>query len=89
VTEAWKLSGSSLHSNEGVMMNGLYETAVEANAHEEAIASLVEETHMPADVVRSVYERELIQLKPVAKVKDFLLLFSVRRAREALRSSNR
>ena len=70
------------------MMNTLYESPVEANAHEEAIASLVEETQLPADLVRSVYERELIQLKPVAKVKDYLLLFTVRRAREALRSSN-
>ena len=68
-------------------MDNLYETAVEANAHEEAIASLVEETHLPADVVRSVYERELTQLKPGAKVKDFLLLFTVRKAREALRTT--
>jgi len=71
------------------MMNTLYETAVEASAHEEAIASLVEETQLPVDVVRSVYERELVQLKPVAKVKDFLLLFTVRKAREALKSSHR
>lgn len=61
------------------------ETAVEATAHEEAIASLVEETHLPPDIVRVVYERELNELRPDAKVKDFLLLFTVRRAREALR----
>jgi len=70
------------------MMSTLYETAVEASAHEEAIASLVEETHLPPDLVRSVYERELTQLKPGAKVKDFLLLFTLRKAREALRSSS-
>ncbi len=68
-------------------MTDLYETAVEATAHEEAIASLIEETHLPEDVVRRVYEQELIQLKPGARVKDYLLLFTVRRARAALRST--
>ena len=67
-------------------MTNLYETAIEANAHEDAIASLIEETHLPPHVVRSVYERELVQLKPGARVKDYLLLFTVRKAREALRS---
>jgi len=69
------------------MMTDLYETAVEATAHEEAIASLIEETHLPEDVVRRVYERELVQLKPGARVKDYLLLFTVRKARKALRSA--
>jgi hypothetical protein len=69
------------------MMTDLYETPVEATAHEEAIASLIEETHLPEDVVRRAYEHELVQLKPGARVKDYLLLFTIRRTREALRST--
>jgi len=68
-------------------MTNLYESSIEAKAHEEAIASLVEETHLPEDVVRGVYEHELVQLKPGVRVKDYLLLFTVRKAREALRTT--
>ena len=68
-------------------MTTLYETAVEASAHEGAIASLVEETDLPEALVRRVYEHELVQLKPGARVKDYLLLFAMRRTREALRST--
>ncbi len=67
------------------MKTDLYETAVEATAHEDAIASLVEETHLPEEVVRQAYEHELVLLKPGARVKDYLLLFTVRKTREALR----
>jgi hypothetical protein len=67
-------------------MTALYETAVEAAVHEGAIASLIEETDLPEEVVRRVYEHELVQLKPRARVKDYLLLFAVRKTREALGS---
>ena len=69
------------------MKTDLYETAVEATAHEEAIASLIEETHLPEDIVRRAYEHEFVQLKPGVRVKDYLLLFTVRKTREALRST--
>jgi len=69
-------------------MDNLYESSIEATAHEEAIASLIEETHLPEDVVRRVYEHELVQLKPGARVKDYLLLFTVRKTREALRTTH-
>jgi len=68
-------------------MTAPYDSLVEATAHEEAIAALIEETDLPAHIVRNAYERELLQLKPGARVKDYLLLFTVRRAREALRAS--
>jgi hypothetical protein len=64
----------------------LYDTPAEASAHHDAIESLIEETNLPADIVRNVYERELGVLKDSARVKDFLVLFTVRRAREALRT---
>ena len=66
-------------------MDQLYDTTAEASAHEGAIESLVAETQLPPDVVRDAYERELERLKPDARVKDFLLLFTVRNTREALR----
>jgi uncharacterized protein DUF3562 len=69
------------------MMTNLYESSFEAVAHEEAIASLIEETHLPGDVVRRAYEQELVQLKPGARVKDYLLLFTIRKTREALRTT--
>jgi len=68
-------------------MADLYEAAREATAHENAIASLVEETHLPVDIVRSVYEHALIELEPTARVKDYLVVLAVRRTREALRST--
>jgi hypothetical protein len=68
-------------------MGDLYESVVEATAHEGAIASLIEETHLPEPVVRSAYEQQLVRLKPDARVRDYLLLFTVRRTREALRGT--
>ena len=68
-------------------MRELYDGEIEAAAHEEAIGSLIAETRMPPHAVRVVYEQEYSRLKAEARVKDFLLLFTVRRAREALRQS--
>lgn len=68
-------------------MTNLYESSIEAATHDEAIASLVEETHLPEAVVRRAYENKLVQLKPGARVKDYLLLLTVRKTREALRTS--
>jgi len=65
-------------------MSDLYDDAHEAAAHEEAIESLASETRLPAHAVRAVYEREYARLKSEASVREFLLLFTVRRAREAL-----
>jgi Protein of unknown function (DUF3562) len=68
-------------------MGALYDTTAEEYAHNEAIESLIEETRLPADFVRSVYEREFLRLKATARVRDFLVLFTVRKTREALRSA--
>jgi len=66
-------------------MDKLYDNTAEADAHADAIESLIAEMHLPSDVVRGAYERELTRLKPAARVKDYLLLFTVRHTREALR----
>lgn len=69
------------------IMSDLYESIVEATAHEGAIASLIGETQLPERIVGSAYEHQLVRLKPGARVNDYLLLFAVRRIREALRST--
>jgi len=70
-------------------MDQLYDNSAEANAHAGAIESLVAEMHLPPDVVRDAYEHELDRLKPGARVKDYLLLFTVRNTREILRRRRR
>jgi hypothetical protein len=54
--------------------------------HDEAIQSLAAETQLPNEVVRRVFESEFVRLKDGARVKDFLVLFAMRRTRGALRS---
>ena len=54
--------------------------------HDEAIRSLVAETRLPTEVVRSVFESEFVRLKDGARVKGFLVLFAMRSTRGALRS---
>ena len=68
-------------------MTNLSESSIESTAHEEAIASLIEETRLPEDIVRRVYEHEFVRLEPGARVRDYLLLFTVRKTREALRTT--
>jgi hypothetical protein len=53
---------------------------------DEAIQSLAAETRLPAEVVRSVFEGELVRLKDGARIKDFLVLFAMRGTRRLLRS---
>lgn len=62
-----------------------YDTEIEAAAHEKAIDALISETRLPSQAVRTVYEREYERLKPSTRVKDYLLVLTVRRTKEALR----
>ena len=57
------------------------------SVHDEAIQLLAAETRLPTEVVRSVFESQLVRLKDGARVKDFLVLFAMRRTRGALRSN--
>lgn len=66
-------------------MPDLYDSPSEAAAHEEAIDALVAETNLPPQSVRTIYEQQYARLAHEARVKDFLLLFTIRRAKEALR----
>jgi hypothetical protein len=66
-------------------MPELYDSPSEAAAHEEAIDALVAEMNLPPHAVRTVYEQQYARLAHEVRVKDFLLLFTFRRAKEALR----
>ena len=57
--------------------------------HEDVIRTIASEMHRPVDEVKSVYERELVQLKRDAKITDYLAVFAARRARESLDRSSR
>lgn len=52
--------------------------------HRAAIAELVESTRQPLTEVEQVYEAEFTRLKSNARVTDYLVLFAVRRTRDAL-----
>ncbi len=52
--------------------------------HRAAIAELVESTQQPLTEVEQVYEAEFTRLKSSARVTDYLVLFAVRRTRDAL-----
>ena len=56
------------------------------SVQDEAIQSLAAETRLPTEVVRFVFESEFVRLTDGARVKDFLVLFAMRRTRRALRS---
>lgn len=65
-------------------MPTLYATAHEEALHSHAIQALAVETgHAPA-LVRTVWERELAALAADARIRDYLPIFTLRKAREAL-----
>jgi hypothetical protein len=53
--------------------------------HLKAMQSLATETGHEFAVVKQVYEAQLAQIQPTARVAEFVVLLSSRRAREALR----
>ena len=56
-----------------------------APAHVSAIDALVEETKRPMEEVADLYVSELTRLQTGASVRDYLVLLTSRRVREALR----
>jgi len=60
-------------------------TPDEASVHEDAINALIAETHVAPDIVRNTYRRTLAQLESDARLTEFLVLFAVRKTREALK----
>jgi len=52
--------------------------------HDDAIASLAQETHKPLPIVKRVFEAEYARLKAYARIPDYLMLFTSKHAREVL-----
>jgi hypothetical protein len=66
-------------------MPQLYDNPDQEALHLNAMKSLAIETGHEFAVVRQVYEVELARLQAGAHLKDYVLVLSCRRAREALR----
>jgi hypothetical protein len=65
-------------------MTDIYNGPGEEEVSLDVIESLAEETHRPVPEVKPVYEAELRYLKAEARITDYVVLFAVRRTREAL-----
>jgi hypothetical protein len=52
--------------------------------NDDAISNIAQEMHYPLPVVRRVYETEFERLKSSARITDYLVVFAVRRTRDAL-----
>jgi Protein of unknown function (DUF3562) len=59
-------------------------TARQKQSHEQAIETLVKETHVGIDRVRELYEAELERLASTARIKTFVAVIATRIVRTAL-----
>jgi hypothetical protein len=66
-------------------MPQLYDNPDQEALHLKAMKSLAIETGHDFSLVRQIYEVELARLQAGAHIRDYVLLLSARRAREALR----
>jgi hypothetical protein len=67
----------------------MFANSIEETAHANAITALATEIDRPATEVRSVYEHVYRQLKPKARIPDYLPLLVSRRARDILNADRR
>jgi hypothetical protein len=70
-------------------MSRLYDNSDQEALHLKAIESLALETGHELPLVKQIYEAELAQLQVGARVRDYVVLLSSRRARETLRHSSK
>jgi hypothetical protein len=50
----------------------------------DTVAALAEETRLPPAAIKEVFEEQYARLKATARVPDYLVLFAIRRTRDAL-----
>jgi uncharacterized protein DUF3562 len=65
-------------------MANIYDESNEEAVHLDAMESLAEEANRPLAEVKRLYERELMRLKPGARVRDYLVVLASRRVRDRL-----
>jgi hypothetical protein len=70
------------------MATSLYDNETERKQHLSSILHLSRELACPVEEVMGLYESELGKLKEVARVKDFLGVFTTRRVREVIREQH-
>ncbi|HEV2219075.1 MAG TPA: DUF3562 domain-containing protein [Casimicrobiaceae bacterium] len=66
-------------------MDAHYEDVIEQMLHDRAIDTLAQELHVDTAVIRGIYERHLIRLRSIARVRDYLPVLVARHTRIALR----
>ncbi|QAU32782.1 DUF3562 domain-containing protein [Janthinobacterium sp. 17J80-10] len=64
--------------------HALYGDALERGWHQHSIKLLAETTAQPMQVVTPMYEQVLAELRPAARLKDYLPIFVSRRVRRML-----
>jgi hypothetical protein len=70
-----------------VVVTTLYENDGEKNRHRAAIHALARDLSVPADEITRLYEEALTELKDRAKIKNFLVVFAIRRVRQLLKTT--
>ena len=68
-------------------MVSLYQSANEELLHAKAMQQLANECGHDMQIIRQVYEAELMRLQEGAHIRDYLVLLAARRAREMLTQS--
>jgi hypothetical protein len=63
------------------MQRALYASGHERMQHRRHMESIAQDMQRPVEMVAPVYERILMQLKPHARVHDFLPIFVAKRVR--------
>jgi hypothetical protein len=63
----------------------LYDDEIEKRQHLNAIQSLARDLEIPMGVVSELYESELVNLKQVVRIKDFLTVIVSRRVKETIK----
>jgi hypothetical protein len=72
-------------AEDATSMVSIFADADEESLHSGVIAALAEEIRRPIVEIRPIYERVYLQLKPLARITDFLPLLVARRTRDVLK----
>ena len=66
-------------------MSSIFADPDEESLHRGVMAALADEIRRPIVEIRPIYEDVYLQLKPLARITDFLPLLVARRTRDVLR----
>ena len=70
-------------------MISIFADSDEESLHNSVMAALADEIRRPVVEIRPIYENVYRELKPLARITDFLPLLVARRTRDVLKLANR